>query len=733
MATAFGGKAKGRQPHATEHRRGGVGKMELEMWKCGRCGGNTFASRTFCFGCGAPRPHRPHRVMEYWWPQYVPVDVQTVLAQRGSGRQRREEMPEEEGATSGGGHEGESDMEEHGPTGRMVVEGSGGKGVRGAGGKGGKRAARPVGFVGSRPGGEADLSRSGTLAGAGKGGGAHTGEPNGGDGARANEGGYRRQEIGGMELDRSEAEGIQGIVQTGRPTEMAELEVVPATQAKAKAGKPVRKAAQEPEEGAEAWPTVPPPWRPPPLSRADLAGRLEALESRAKELPPGDPRIEKAQARIAETEMWVKAAGGRSPNKLPFSMVDCKKEMERSTRGEQEAEKELEEAKRREVEAHVEVERAEASLRAWRARKENARAKKAHVGFQIAIEAAAGMGGYDELVDKVNFVAWSLVKAGLAEAKQAQDHIAWFISQFRKAEYAKEHDPYWQELASSAASTVRVGGGEEQEGDMEQDEPRINTQPKAFETAISTAMVGRMALAEERKEALPIAWRIDTDPVENRPEADGSTKEGRGLESKKPQKRSKSVVRGKIGKDRGRRQNEAVEGGEKEKGMEVDGEGGERRSKGDEEQKEDRGKSSKAKGKRDRRRGSRSSSEGSPRDRSRERSRIRRSRSRTADGEEKERVGGKEKGGNKGRGQSGSWERCEGRGGDIAKDGAEEDGGSRPSGETSRRRSRWEPSGEKEKDEGKEEEKGYDHCLACGDGPFLDSRLQNRCECGGPI
>ena len=217
-----------------------------------------------------------------------------------------------------------------------------------------------------------------------------------------------------------------------------------------------------PGEKNQGWPVLEQPYKPPEKSRVVLAEQLEALEQRAQEFKDGDPRIEKARERIQEVQNTLKDAGGRTANKLYFSLLEGHKEVGKRGKMVQDAKDLLEKAKMASAAALEEEAKAEAWVQACAAREENCRYRNAHLAFQVAVEATVGIDGYQELEQKVHYLGATLAAGNQSHAREAFEGVAWFVSRFAPQTYSKADDPLLQELASSDPDeTVQVGGGGE--------------------------------------------------------------------------------------------------------------------------------------------------------------------------------------------------------------------------------------------------------------------------------
>ena len=118
---AAGGK--GQFGRAQTGGRLGGGRVQVGMWRCPRCGANTFAIRPSCFTCGGPRPSAPVQVREWWRSDFLPIDVQAMLVEGRRGLRQA--------------HEGRSEIEEGAPKGASTARAAmeEGKGTRSVWGK----------------------------------------------------------------------------------------------------------------------------------------------------------------------------------------------------------------------------------------------------------------------------------------------------------------------------------------------------------------------------------------------------------------------------------------------------------------------------------------------------------------------------------------------------------------------------------------------------------------------
>ena len=284
----------------------------------------------------------------------------------------------------------------------------------------------------------------------------------------------------------------------------------PSARPKAKAA-PLASGATHTGGAKQAWPGLEKPYMPPEKSRIELAGQLEALEQRAQELDAGDPRLVQAKERIQEVERALKDAGGRTPSKLYFSLLDGQKELGKRGKAIEVAREVLERAKAASARVLEEEANAEAWLRACIASEENCRARNAHLAFQAAIEATVGLDGYNELEQKLHYIGSCLAAKGMVHAEEAFMSVAWFVQKFAPQSYSKADDPILQELASSGSdATVLVGDDDEgvdwmaleAAGEHKAIRKEVLL-PKAFETPIATKEAARLAKPVGAQCALP--------------------------------------------------------------------------------------------------------------------------------------------------------------------------------------------------------------------------------------
>ena len=678
-----GERGKGR-----EGKGGGGGEtVAIDMWQCPRCRGNSFGTRLACFGCKAPRPRGGKWVREWWRVDFLPRDV----------RWRIEEGDVENVWPAEG-------PLVPGPSGRMLGKGGavGGGDFRGSG-----PPALPVGYLGKGVQGRGDTegprqvqAQKGSSGANAKGGQGEGGEKKGA--RQAGAGGSK-----GAAQPEEEGKGRDGLAHP------------PATRSKAKARPKGGDAPDTPQEEQgkidEPWPEEVQPYVPPPMSRAMLDERYKALLQKREGLRQEDPRLEKTQERIEQTKQWLKDLGGRDANRVPFAMLDGRKELERCQERLRSAREELAEAKAEAARVLTREARAEASVRAWQARCENCKSKNAHLGFQAAVEACAGIEGYEELAQNAMFVEAALAAGGMQEAAQAYQQVSWFISQFGPKVYNKKEDPLLQDLSSveSGATTIDIdalGGTEDV--------------PGAPELAIPLTNVVQPGQGQ------PVCWQIDTHGAQGPP---GEEEQQKGMPPREDRQSCKQAVRSKIGKEKKRGASVAANKSSREHGvdegrrMEVE----EARRVDEEMEQEDSGGPfvvvrRRGREKRDRSRSSTATVDGG-RGRSRRRSRAAR---------------GWSCGKVRSCGEGAMLVPLDGGGGEVgaSKSGeaqvqltlAIQQAASAKEGKKRGKKKRW----ASEESVGAQRESGqqrHEYCRACGDGPWAIEELRHSCACGAPI
>ena len=216
-----------------------------------------------------------------------------------------------------------------------------------------------------------------------------------------------------------------------------------------------------------------------------------------------------AAEKLQEARAALKDAGGRTSNKLHYSLWDGQKELARRGKETQAAAQELEQARRAAAEAVEAATQAEARVSACEAKQENCRLRNAHLAFEVAREATIGVHGYGELEEKMLFVEAALSEAGVQQVSAAFADIAWFIRRFEPQQYREDDDSVLRELESTESDeTVEVGRGGVEGGSTAGDGGGATGEvvlPKAFDTGITVQEATRLALANER--SLPVAWR----------------------------------------------------------------------------------------------------------------------------------------------------------------------------------------------------------------------------------
>ena len=200
----------------------------------------------------------------------------------------------------------------------------------------------------------------------------------------------------------------------------------------------------------EPWPVAPEPHAPPPLPRHLLACREKELRMRLEELQkkPGDPRIGLAEQHLRDARSMLREAGGPSERRLAFSMLDANDRVRKAEEQLQSDKAELLRVNEQVRQALELQERVEAKIRASEQQLDNAQAKHAHLGFQIAIEAGGRVEGYEELAAALSMVEAHVAAGGNGRLGKAQERVSQFVRMFEKQEYDRGADPVLQEVAS---------------------------------------------------------------------------------------------------------------------------------------------------------------------------------------------------------------------------------------------------------------------------------------------
>ena len=225
--------------------------------------------------------------------------------------------------------------------------------------------------------------------------------------------------------------------------------------------------------GAVDWPDTPDPYRPPPLPRPLCASRVVELEKRLGELQevPGDPRIEVVQKSLESARAMLREAGGPSERRLCFSVLDAEETIRRAEERLAASKEKLRRDDESARDALTQQARSEAEVRACEQALENARAKHAHLGFQVGVEACQNAKGYDELVGALSLVEAHVVSGGNDSLREAQGLVSRFVRKFRMGTYDKSQDPMLLEVASVASQssndTIIIDRWQDQVADAE--------------------------------------------------------------------------------------------------------------------------------------------------------------------------------------------------------------------------------------------------------------------------
>ena len=479
--------------------------VKMAMWRCVGCGRNSFVERTRCFGCGRGRTAAAVLVEETWREDMLPRDIsQRYGRERGAGGAShaglgQRTMGGDQGRENGrnrrveeGGLErtgGKADWG-HGRFGRLdhVHTGKGGELLGGgnlAHGKGQLQAAeqRSTG-PGAREVGVGYDARSRGKA--GDGGNVvgpapvQVGACRGATAPGCTSDGNAQARPGGTEMRGPAAREPHGgkgpapAVHTG-PIGGARAKAAPSTP-RGKQEEGVRGVDNVPtmQVGKGKGNKIPVPFVPPELPRDVLVAREQALLRRIGDLEeknPEDPRLEVARVALGTARKEVRCAGGHTPQKICFSLLETNKQIAKCKEEIVRGESRIQAAKEKVAIAVAEQVREEEADRANRELLQSCHQRAAYLGFQAAVEGGKWVGGYAELAESASYVEASYLagSAGGNENKRLGRHIgnlSRFVRQFGPAqyEYDEADDPVLQELASGRNSshsisvdTVRVG------------------------------------------------------------------------------------------------------------------------------------------------------------------------------------------------------------------------------------------------------------------------------------
>ena len=322
-----------------------MGSVLVEMWCCGVCGTNSFATRARCFTCTAAKPVRPKLVLEIWAKA-------ALLAKKGG--PGREEQREE------GGKKGK------------------GKGGRMADGKGNGPKGEAQGRQEERRQGNKGLQSE--------------------QGVRVEEAGEEMD--GGLYGGSGEQGESWAQVVAGRRKKF------PGTRPKAAAA-PVGARAEGSKEGKEKdegnegkqeedYREMQPVYVPP-LPRPILEGRLQELQGKAQELETdeqGSRKHERVKARLEETQEAYRAAGGGKGMRGYFSLLNSRKKISRLEKLQQEAHQEIDDADEMQLRADERKKQALARAESVTRELDNERSKHAYMALQSAQEAGRHVHGF---------------------------------------------------------------------------------------------------------------------------------------------------------------------------------------------------------------------------------------------------------------------------------------------------------------------------------------------------
>ena len=209
------------------------------------------------------------------------------------------------------------------------------------------------------------------------------------------------------------------------------------------------------------WPINVEPYQPPPLQRYLLASRVKELEGRVDELGSKNadhPRIIVARTALEGARTMLRDAGGPTERRLAYSILDADERIGKAEAQLTQDEDELRRAKKRVEEAVEAQDKCEAKVRTSLQLVENAKARHAHLGFQVALEAGRHARGFEELVGALAEVEAHVLSSVSGRLGEAQSFVSRFVRGFQLVEYDKSTDPVLQEVASvgSQASTTTI-------------------------------------------------------------------------------------------------------------------------------------------------------------------------------------------------------------------------------------------------------------------------------------
>ena len=220
-----------------------------------------------------------------------------------------------------------------------------------------------------------------------------------------------------------------------------------------------RQVGGPPQQEASA-PAEVRPFNPPQLHRHVLASRAVALQQRVEGIEakdPQHPKLEAAKEALGSTRRMVREAGGATPQKLCFSLLDAHGRIEKCRKETVQAEANLRAATEDVKDAVAKQVKAEEHVAASKLRQKYANERLAYLGFQAAVEGGQHITGYGGLAEALAyFEADVLSRRGKGGSSTQAEHyleqMGKFIRQFAPVHYEAVDDPVLQQVASSHGS-----------------------------------------------------------------------------------------------------------------------------------------------------------------------------------------------------------------------------------------------------------------------------------------
>ena len=222
-----------------------------------------------------------------------------------------------------------------------------------------------------------------------------------------------------------------------------------------------RQVGGPPQQEASA-PAEVRPFNPPQLHRHVLASRAVALQQRVEGIEakdPQHPKLEAAKEALGSTRRMVREAGGATPQKLCFSLLDAHGRIEKCKKESVQAEAALRAATEAVKNAVAEQVKAEECVAASKLRQKNAHERLAYLGFQAAVEGGQHITGYAGLAEALAYFEADVLSrrgrgAANGQAEVYLEQMGKFIRQFAPVHYEAVDDPVLQQIASSNGSSA---------------------------------------------------------------------------------------------------------------------------------------------------------------------------------------------------------------------------------------------------------------------------------------